>query len=234
MEEIVQTAINVIVEGNIGSGKSTLLDSMENEKDIEVFLEPVDKWCNLRGTNLLNLMYENPEQWTVPFQSYAFLTMMQNHGATTQKKIKIMERSIYSIKNCFLEVLKNKNKELHPVIFEIFDEWFRYAEQSSKLKVDLIIYLRTSPEISLKRISERGRNEEGQVTLEYLQQLHELHECWLLEDPKFRVLVLDGNKNQHQIVGEYVRARKEITQLAGQSTNDNCNPFSTTDFRYLM
>ena len=43
----------VCVEGNIGSGKTTLLDYFSKFRDVEVFPEPVDKWRNVKGLNLL-------------------------------------------------------------------------------------------------------------------------------------------------------------------------------------
>ncbi len=47
--------------------------------------------------------------------------------------------------------------------------------------LDLIFYLRTKPETCYERLNYRGRPEEvSTVSLEYLQNLHELHESWLL------------------------------------------------------
>lgn len=54
---------------------------MEN-LDIFTLSEPLDKWKNIHNSNLLDLMYEQPEQWATPFQSYAMLTMLQNIYST--------------------------------------------------------------------------------------------------------------------------------------------------------
>lgn len=43
----------VCVEGNIGSGKSTLLNHFKKFSDVEVFQEPVHKWRDVKGNNLL-------------------------------------------------------------------------------------------------------------------------------------------------------------------------------------
>lgn len=48
------------------------------------------------------------------------------------------------------------------------------------------VYLRTSPEIVYERMKKRGRSEESLVPLEYLQQLHELHENWLIHGQHYR------------------------------------------------
>ncbi|KAL6063770.1 hypothetical protein STEG23_011760, partial [Scotinomys teguina] len=41
----------VCVEGNIASGKTTCLEFFSNTTDVEVLMEPVLKWRNIRGHN---------------------------------------------------------------------------------------------------------------------------------------------------------------------------------------
>jgi len=43
----------VIVEGNIGSGKTTFLNYFNQFSDVEVLQEPVQKWRDVQGHNLL-------------------------------------------------------------------------------------------------------------------------------------------------------------------------------------
>lgn len=87
----------VLIEGNIGSGKTTFLNHFQKYKDeVCLITEPVEKWRNVNGVNLLEKMYNDPKKWAMPFQSYVTLTMLQAHTAPTDKKLKIIERSIYS------------------------------------------------------------------------------------------------------------------------------------------
>ena len=52
------------VEGNIGCGKTTFLEHFSQfEKQVEVLTEPVDRWRNVNGHNLLQLMYEDPSRY---------------------------------------------------------------------------------------------------------------------------------------------------------------------------
>ena len=54
----------VVVEGNIGCGKTTFLDHFSKFSDrVEVLTEPVDRWRDVNGHNLLQLMYENPSRY---------------------------------------------------------------------------------------------------------------------------------------------------------------------------
>merc|ERR1712183_597090 len=168
----------VVVEGNIGCGKTTFLDHFSKFSDrVEVLTEPVDRWRDVNGHNLLQLMYENPSGWALPFQSYVQLTMLENHVLNTGKPVKLIERSIFSARYCFVENMYRTEKMLG-CEYEVLDEWFKFATKDSALdlKVDLIIYLKTTPEKALERINIRARSEENQIPLEYLKQLHKEHE----------------------------------------------------------
>lgn len=86
--------------------------------NLKVLTEPVNLWRDLNGTNLLDLMYVDPNKWAYPFHSYVQLTMLQNHlemaehgllnPRVDEHFISIMERSIFSARYCFLENLLRK------------------------------------------------------------------------------------------------------------------------------
>ena len=41
--------------------------------------EPVDKWTNLNGTDLLDLLFKDPKRWALAQESYVQLTMLEEH-----------------------------------------------------------------------------------------------------------------------------------------------------------
>ena len=85
----------VVVEGNIGSGKTTFIKSFEKYQDkVEICSEPVEKWRNMHGHNLLEKMYQDPKRWSLLFQTYVQLTMVQEHNKPNKRPIRIMERSL--------------------------------------------------------------------------------------------------------------------------------------------
>ncbi|XP_064384171.1 thymidine kinase 2, mitochondrial-like [Halichondria panicea] len=193
----------VAVEGNIASGKSTLLSKLQLMNSVEVLVEPVDKWQNLAGGNLIGRMYEDAERWGYLFQSYVLLTMMEVHHKTVNSPIMMLERSVYSARHCFVENLHN-NGILNDMEFSCYCQWFDHLVQQNPPKLDLIVYLRSSPEVCYQRLQERGRKEEKPVTLEYLQSLHdryedwlgnEKHHCWHGNTP---VLVIDANEDSRK------------------------------------
>ena len=44
------------------------------------------------------------------------------------------------------------------------------------MEVDLVIYLRTSPEVAEARVQGRSRDEEMQIPAEFFINMHQLHE----------------------------------------------------------
>lgn len=189
-------SFTVIVEGNIASGKSTLLNYFSKFPDIQTINEPVDKWRNCNGFNLLDLMYKDYKQWLFPFQSYATLTMLQNHTEKCDHEIKLMERSFYSSKNIFIEASKTLGK-IHTSVHHMVAEWFEFIERNVAIRIDLIVYLRCSPEVVYERMRKRCREEEDEVSSEYLKILHDLHEEWLInkmEKTQIPIIVIDANQ----------------------------------------
>ena len=56
----------VVVEGTIGSGKTTFLQHFNKfSQEVEILAEPVEKWRNANGHNLLQMMYEDPHRWDI-------------------------------------------------------------------------------------------------------------------------------------------------------------------------
>ena len=46
---------------------------------MDVLPEPVDKWTNLNGTDLLDLLFKDPKRWALAQESYVQLTMLEEH-----------------------------------------------------------------------------------------------------------------------------------------------------------
>lgn len=185
----------VAVEGNIGSGKTTFLNNFSRHPDITIIDEPIKLWQNCNGINLLDLLYKDPNKWAFTFQSYVQLTLLELHLLKVPTPIKFMERSIFSARYCFVENMLHQNILPEPS-YLVIHKWFEWVVAHKEVGLDLIIYLRTSPKVAWERMKSRDRNEESKVPLEYLQQLHDLHEDWLLKDTdKVRapVLVIDGD-----------------------------------------
>ncbi|XP_072013539.1 thymidine kinase 2, mitochondrial-like isoform X2 [Amphiura filiformis] len=205
--------IKVAVEGNIGSGKSTLLKYFNAQDGVQVVMEPVQKWRDNKGCNMLDLTYRDPSRWSFTFQSFAQLTMLEQHRIPHTAPIKMMERSIFSAKYCFVENLY-RSKKMNSSEYMVLTEWFDWIVNTQDLQLDQIVYLRTTPEMCQKRIKNRCRSEEQGIPMQYLQELHELHEDWLIRGNKFKlpapVMVLDASKPLEQMFEVFDEQRDQI------------------------
>lgn len=196
---------HVLVEGNIAVGKSTFINHLRKQlgENAEILFEPLDKWTNLKGANLLQDMYDNPTQRSFHTQSYIQLTMAINQQTPVHKPIKIMERSLESGRFVFMEAML-KEGHIDQTEYDILDEWFTWLKQKNSA-VDEIIYLRSTPAVALQRLLSRNRIEESSVTLSYLSAIHRLYDNWLF-NTDIPVTVI----NQDQTLEETLSAANQL------------------------
>eukprot|EP00088_Acartia_fossae_P013466 TRINITY_DN1706_c0_g1_i2.p1 TRINITY_DN1706_c0_g1~~TRINITY_DN1706_c0_g1_i2.p1 ORF type:complete len:286 (-),score=74.45 TRINITY_DN1706_c0_g1_i2:261-1118(-) len=203
----------VSIEGNIGSGKSTMLNYFNKFNDVELIPEPVKDWCDVNGHNLLGKMYEDPKRWSFQFQSYVQLTRLQLLKKPTNCSVKIIERSLQNNRYCFLENAR-KEETLNSAELSVLYSWFTFLEKNMDINLDLIVYLKTSPEVAYERLKMRGRKEEAGVPMEFIQHLHQCYEDWLLDEkfgpPPAPVLVLDANQGIDAMLKIYDKYTEEI------------------------
>jgi len=191
----------ISVDGNIGSGKSTLVKYLKSKfKKYHFIDEPVDQWVLIvdnKNENILNKFYDNQSRYSYLFQNFAFITranILMNKIKYLKKKlfckkIIITERSVETDRNIFAKMLHDSNK-LTDLEYKIYNFW--YNNLFPEIKIKNIIYLRTDPEIALARIKKRNRQEEENITLSYIKDVHNYHEKWL-KNNTYNICTLDGN-----------------------------------------
>ena len=67
--------MHLSLRGHIGCGKSSLLRTMKGYREMAVRDEPMDKWEDIGGRNLLKMYYEDPKKWAFVFQTQVLLTL---------------------------------------------------------------------------------------------------------------------------------------------------------------
>ncbi|XP_024115315.1 thymidine kinase 2, mitochondrial isoform X2 [Oryzias melastigma] len=199
----------ICVEGNIASGKTTCLEYFSRTSDIEVLLEPISSWRNVRGHNPLALMYQDPERWAITLQTYVQLSMLKQHLSPSSSSVRMMERSIFSAKHIFVENLFRSGK-MPEVDHAVLSEWFDWITANMSLPVDLIVYLQTSPETCHERLKRRCREEEKVIPLEYLQSIHQLYEDWLFRQTLAPLLVIPADHDLQRMLQQYEAHREQI------------------------
>ena len=196
--------IIISVDGNIGSGKSTFLKLLKTRYADEFYFakEPVDKWLDIEGVNLLEKFYEDKERWSYTFQNYAYITRVNEikNGIHSDKQVIITERSPNTDRNIFAKMLV-EDGYMSKFEMKLYETWFNEFNMS---EIDQV-YIRTDLENCVERIKLRNRNGESNIEREYLQSLEKNHESWLMS--KDGVLILDGNadfKNDEEIKERYL------------------------------
>ncbi|XP_051923713.1 deoxyguanosine kinase, mitochondrial [Hippocampus zosterae] len=189
----------VSIEGNIAVGKSTFSRLLGAAcPDWEVVSEPVSKWQNIVSgaskektvSNLLEMMYQDPQRWSYTFQTYScmsrFQTQLQPAPArpfhSEGRPMRIYERSVYSDRYIFALSMYELGC-INSTEWAIYQDWHSLLVDQFGHQVALegIIYLKAPPEKCMERLQLRGRPEEKTLQLDYLQKLHEQHERWLVE-----------------------------------------------------
>ncbi len=178
------------VEGNVGTGKSTFLKILE-KLNLPILLEPVNEWTQLKntnGNNLLEEFYGNQERYAYTFQSVAFRTRIKNLIGCQPNTL--VERSIFTDRNVFAKTCYESGK-MNDIEWTDYNSWFDWLSETFEINPKGYIYLRATPEVSYERIKKRCRSGEETIPFEYLKELHNKHEKWLMDEPN--VLILDVN-----------------------------------------
>jgi len=184
----------LIVEGNIGAGKSTFLRLIKEKLACQIVYEPHEKWQDISGKgNLLEKFYTDTPRWAYTFQSYAFITRtlaQRNHDLKNPYPTQVLERSVFSDRYCFAKNLYESGL-MSDLEWTLYLEWFGWFCKDHVKKPHGFIYLRTTPQTCYKRLLKRARHEEKAVPVEYLKQLHQKHENWLIKKEKLDSYIKD-------------------------------------------
>lgn len=156
----------ITIDGNIGSGKSTILNQIHHNYKISIDLEPIEQW-----KNYLEDLYLNKNIFNFQLRVWLDRAWIQEKE---NKILLLMERSPYFIKNVFNQIAYNNNLITNNEL-NILNEL--YLKTDNIWKANKYIYLKSNPEKCMDRIKKRGRKYEcNNITLEYLRDIHELHE----------------------------------------------------------
>ena len=112
-------------------------------------------------------------RWSFQFQSYVQLTRLQLLKKPSNCSVKIIERSIQNNRYCFLENAR-KEGSLCGAELEVLVSWYDWLNSTIGVPLDLIVYLKTSPEVAYERLKARGRKEEAGVPMEFIEVMNYL------------------------------------------------------------
>ena len=156
----------VALAGNIGAGKTTAAQMLANHFDLELYTEPVLE------NRFLSLYYKKMERWSFTLQMEFLLKRVEHHshienqrGSCVQDRTLIEDPEIFAK---YLHGLGHMCDEELDLYFDYFKRFNRTIEQPDK-----IILLHT-PQVTelMRRIAERGREEERGIAGEFLRGLN--------------------------------------------------------------
>lgn len=214
------------LEGNIGVGKSTFLKILESDLDISTVFEPVDLWQNINGHNLLEHFYKDIKRWSYSFQNYAFITRIKELTKTIENnsKVCIQERSIFSDKHCFAKNCLEQNNMTN-LEWQLYLDWFDWLTELTLTPPSGFIYLKCDPEVCYERIVKRNRAAENNISLNYLKELNNKHEEWLINKTNNSdfikdtpVLILDCNKDFKEDLNHQEKLIKQVKDFISLKT----------------
>ncbi|XP_062934863.1 deoxyguanosine kinase, mitochondrial isoform X3 [Cynocephalus volans] len=174
------------------------------------------------------MMYQEPARWSYTFQTFSFMSRLKvqlepftEKLLKAEKPVQIFERSVYSDRYIFAKNLF-ENGSLSDIEWHIYQDWhsFLLREFASRLTLHGFIYLQATPQICLKRLYRRAREEEKGIELAYLKQLHGQHEAWFVDKTtklhfedllNIPVLVLDVNDDFSEVTKQEELIRKVNT-----------------------
>lgn len=141
--------------------------------------EPVQEWLD---KGLLQQLYEKKIS-AGSFQHAALSSIVEYArsailNAPKSTKLFIAERSVGSNLNVFAQAAISDVLERRA--FE-----YSAAKMVGTLPANLVykhVILQTYPATCMERVQKRGRASESAITMEYLQQIHELHHDWISAD----------------------------------------------------
>ena len=148
---------------------------------------------------------------------FILIFFLKLHTAKVSTPIKMIERSLWSARHVFGKNLMETGKMAQSE-FQVLDSWFEFLKSSPNvnLGVDLVVYLRTSPEVAYERLRARSRSEEKVVSIDYLKELHDLHEKWLITNKDkclyggADVVVIDADQDLNEVPDLYAAHKDKI------------------------
>lgn len=169
----------IVVDGVISAGKTTLIKLLENKINsegkykVKAIYEPVDLW---NSTGTLQYFYEDIPKNCYEFQTFTYITRIQTVineiYNNPDADIYILERSIWTDRYIFMELLKEMVGDLRMTMYNHWCELWSYI---MPMRVDKWILLNTSLDESLKRIKIRNRSAEHGISVEYQTNLYNKH-----------------------------------------------------------
>ena len=180
--------MHVAISGNIGAGKTTLTNLLAKHYKWDTHFEDVE------NNPYLNDFYEDMQRWSFNLQIfYLNSRFTQIQEIKNSEKTVIQDRTIYEDAYIFAPNL-HKMGLMSTKDFENYFSLFNLMEKFISAP-DLLIHLRASVPTLVNQISQRGREYEESIRIDYLKKLNERYEAWISTYSSGKVIIVDVDNN---------------------------------------
>ena len=178
--------MHIAVAGNIGSGKTTLTELLAKHYKWETHYEDVSQ------NPYLNDFYEDMQRWSFNLQVFFLNNRYQQVlKILAGDRTVVQDRTIYEDAYIFAPNLHDMGLMSTRDFQNYFD---LFKTMSSQIQPpDLLIYLKASISTLVEHIQERGREYEGNMSLDYLKRLNERYENWISGYDEGKLLVINAD-----------------------------------------
>lgn len=166
------TNLFVALAGNIGAGKSTASKIIARHFGFEVFHEPVVE------NRFLKQYYADMKRWSFTLQMEFLLKRIEHHGHIDRvPEGCVQDRTLIEDPEVFAKYLHGLGHMTDAELDLYFDYFRRFNENIRQ--PDKVILLHTpNVNVLLRRIAQRGREEESGITTEFLRGLNAYYETF--------------------------------------------------------
>lgn len=178
---------HIAIAGNIGAGKTTLSDRLAKSFGWDVHYESTE------DNPYLSDFYTDMRRWSFNLQIYFLNSRYQQILKILRgDRTVVQDRTIYEDAYIFAP-------NLHDMGLMSTRDYQNYLSlfktMCSQIQPpDLMIYLRAGIPTLVSHIQARGREYEGNMSLDYLKRLNERYENWISGYKEGRLLVINSNE----------------------------------------
>ncbi|MEZ4918389.1 MAG: deoxynucleoside kinase [Saprospiraceae bacterium] len=175
---------HVAIAGNIGAGKTTLSELLAKNFGWDVHYESTE------DNPYLSDFYLDMKRWSFNLQVFFLSSRYQQILKIQQgNRTVIQDRTIYEDAFIFAPNLADMGL-MERRDFENYTTLFQSIVSQIKAP-DLLIYLKASIPTLVEHIQMRGRDYEGNISIDYLKRLNERYENWINSYNAGRLLIIN-------------------------------------------
>mgnify|MGYP000887923082 FL=1 len=194
---------HIAIAGNIGAGKTTMSTALSKTFGWDVHYEDTE------NNPYLSDFYNDMNRWSFNLQIYFLNSRYQQVlKILNGDKVVVQDRTIYEDANIFAPNLHDMGL-MSSRDFENYYTLFK-TMSSQVSPPDLLIYLKADIPKLIGNIANRGRDYEGNISIEYLKRLNERYENWISNYQDGNLLIVDVDNK------DFINKQEDMDNIVAQ------------------